>query len=460
MSPFSGDEAMKTHASILVASATWLALASLPALAEPGQVFKLEPKPLPDTGAGGFSWWGTSVTPLKELPKGVSGVEALGAKLSFARRADARYELILTKSSKGQDHRDRLYLDANGDGKFATSECHDISRSHGAITVKASGSGRLSVNIRPLEVRVETDGASVRYWIAVRLSTYGRANVNAMYTSVTGLMGEVTFGDKAHLMAAYVRLPLDATTDFSQRVAWPNEGTPRGRAYMTMGSSILLDADGNGTFDRISVYAIGQESGRTTRLHRVDGAYWEVTLAKDGTSVRVAPAKPKVGTLAIPDGVDSGTVLGPEFGACFTGKDKQLELPAGRYVLYQYQLRTPAATLSARDNTAAARFEIRPGQTTRIEAGPPLTMKVTYSSMIVSADGRSVRIAPGASKSGSRGRRGRPPKQINVSLRALDRAGRPISSVWIKNGGRPEAPRFKILGPGDKTIVDDAFKYG
>lgn len=433
---------MKTHVSILAAGAMWVALASSPVLAEPGQVFKLEPKPLPGTGTGGFSWWGTSVTPLKELPKGVSGVEALSAKLNFARRSDVRYELILAKSNRQQEHHDRLYIDANGDGKFAKSECHDTSRSHGAITVKATGSGRFNVTIRPLEIRVETDGASVPYWIAVQVRIYGRGNFNAMYTSVTGLMGEVTFGDKTHLTAVYVRLPLDATTDFSQRVAWPNKSTPRDRGYMTMGPSILLDANGNGTLDRIRVYGIGQESGRATRLHRVDGGYWGVTLAKDGTSVRVAPARPEVGMLAIPDGVDSGAVLGPEFGACFTAKDKQFELPVGRYALYRYELRTPAATLSARDYEAAARFEIRPGQTTRIEAGPPLTMKVTYSSSV------------------PKGRRDRPPKQINVSLRALDCAGRPISSVWVTNGGRPEPPRFKILDPAGKTLVDDAFKYG
>ncbi len=433
---------MRTQASILATGIAWLALASSSVLAEAGRVFKLEPKLLPGAGTGGFSWWGTSASPLKELPKGVSGVEAISAKVGFTRRADVRYQLILAKSSEQQKHPDRLYLDANGDGQFAKSECHDVSRSHGAITVKASGRDRFSVKIRPLEVRVERDGASVPYWVAVQVRTYGRGNVHAMYTSVTGLMGEVTFGDKTRLMGVYVRLPFDATTDFGQRVAWPDGSMSRGRSYMTTGSSILLDADGNGKLDRISVYGIGRESGRTTRLLRLDGAYWELTLAKDGSSVRVAPAKPKVGTLAIPDGVDSGSVLGPEFGACFTGKDKQLELPVGRYVLYRYQVNTAAATLAARDYEAASRFEIRPGETTRIEVGPPLTMKVTYSS------------------SAPRGRRDRPPKQINVSLRALDCAGRPIGSVWVKNGGRPEPPRFKILSSSGRTVLDAAFKYG
>ncbi len=430
---------MKTVTGILAAGAVWLALVPSSAMAEPGKVTKLERKPLPGNGMIGFGYWGTSVQPLKELPEGVSGVEAVCANPSFTQRRVARHGLILTKSNGQQKHHDRLYLDANGDGEFAKSECHDISRSHGPITVRQD---RWHVKIRPLEVRCQKDGASVPYWIAMELSSYSRGNVNLMYTSVTGLMGKVAFGDKAHLMAVYVRLPFDTVVDFSEGVAWPKEEASHERSYMTRGLPILLDADGNGTFDRFNVHGIAPESGRTTRLHRVDGAYWEVTVAPDGGSVRVTPAKPKVGTLAIPAGVESGSVLGPEFGACFTRKDKQIELPVGRYVLFRYQLRTPVAVLVARDYLAAARFEIRASKTTRVETGPPLTMKVTYDSVT------------------EKGRRDRPPKEIRVSLNLLDRAGRSISAVWMEKGRRPEPPQLKILGPGGKTVLDESFKYG
>ncbi len=415
------------------------------ATTRPGRVFKLERQPL--MRADTFSYGGSQAPtrPLDGLPPGVSGFGAVGSELCFTRQASPLHKVVLTKSSRRQARHDRLYFDSDGDGKFAESECHDLSRSQGPVKIKTRRSKVSEVIVQPLKV-LNGQGASAPFhWIAMRVWLPSRGQPGLGYAIITYLVAEATFGGKTRRLAVYALRPFDATDGYDRRVSWGEMPAPDKRKYIKHGFRLLLDVNGNGTFDQTGsdAFGLGPERMQTTRLQRVDGAYWEVAVAPDGRSVRVTPASPEVGTLAIPEGIASGSVLGPEFGACIREGDKALELPVGCYLLVRYQYCTSAASFTARDYYMAACFEIRPGQTTSLEAGPPLQMKITH---------RAIRSGP------RRGRRSS--EQVGISLAMQDCAGRPLLSAQTDKGRKPSPPRFKILSPSGRKVLDAAFKYG
>jgi len=350
--------------AVLTTVSTPAADAGGEATAPPSRVFKLERQPLGRADLLRPGWNQEMTRPLDPPPRGVSGFDAVGTELCFTRRGRRLHKVVLTRSSRRRARYDRLYFDSDGDGEFSESECHDISHSHGPVKIEARRSRGSEVIVQPIKVLSGQGASAVSNWIVMGIWLPDQGQPILRYAGITHLVAEVSFGDKTHRMAVYAVGPFDATTGYDRRVAWEQKTTPDKQKYINLGLKLLLDVNGNKTFDDTGSYDIKPESMRTTRLQRVDGSYWEVAVAPDGGSVRVTPANPEVGTLAIPDGVESGSVLGPEFGACVKKGDKALELPVGRYVLLKYQYCTSAGGLTARDYLMAAPFEIRAGQTT------------------------------------------------------------------------------------------------
>jgi hypothetical protein len=404
--------------------------------AQDGTVFPLKLQPLPGTEMGGFGWWGSSLSPLNVIPEGVKGDEAVSAKLRLSRKGSTEHQVVLTKS-KGQARFERLYIDANANGRFEEGECYDLSRPAGPVTTTARGVDYREIKVRPVKI-TGLDGApgSAR-WIGLMFQErQQRPESFLLYTSITAAMGKVKLGDKEVSLALYERLPFDSGNRLDKRVEMPAADAPKdARAYLRSATQLMLDLDEKDRWIR-------QTS--LTRLIKSNGRYYELKVAEDARSIRVKPVEPQVGMLNIPPSLKACSILGPELAADATPKDKQIELPVGRYVVYHYVYPLTGSQLYGSDVYARNVFEIRAGQATSIEVGPPLELRLSHSWSWA--------------QPASRGKD--PPNTLSFRLEAFDRAGRQVSGIYLEKGGRPPAPQFKILDDKGKTIHTGTFEFG
>ncbi len=398
-----------------------------------GSVFKLQREPLPVSRAGEVPMKGYGISPITEMPPGIDAVEAMGTKVKLGMAGLDRLWVVLAKSSRKQKRHDRLYVDTNGDGRFERAECYDITRTKKPVRVLRSERQYHYVEVTPIKL-VGKQGASP-YWIGLLTYQYERG-AYIRCGSVTCATGKVRFGDKDLRLAIYEP---SLSGRFDRGIDLPGEEAGG------MGSccQLLLDANGNGQFDRLNLRDMGFENRWLTRLVRIGGTYYELKVAADGGSIRITPSKPKVGTLKIPEHVGSASVIGPAFATIVTSKDKQLELPAGTYAVHRYEYRRGSDTLHAAGLKEEGQFEIKAGQTASFRAGAPLRLGVICRS-----------DAPN-----TQGSRNLAPKNVRISMALEDCAGRRVQDLRTGTG-RPPAPRLKIVGPTGKTVLDAAFKYG
>lgn len=348
--------------------------------------------------------------------------------------------ILLVKSSDQQKEFDRLYVDTNGDGRFGKGECYDVSRSNGPVTVVKQEGRVPRFTIRPVKVVAKGATPGPPRWVILTGELSGQ-NSCLSWTPATCVAGQVRFGDKEVLLAIYSP-GSDGVGRFDQRVRLPSAppGSPRRR--MHTGCQVLFDADGNGRFDGVNISGAGPENQWLTRLLRLDGSYYEIAVGEKGQSVRITPAKPAVGILKIPPNVASASLVGPEFATSVSSQDEQVELPAGRYVVYQYTYRTRTGSLWAYDTQARAVLQVRPDQTHSLQLGPPLTFQITHAGV-------------GDTRRGTG-----PMWSVRLNLAVVDSAGRQIYDVRTSKNQRPPAPAFKIVDQAGKIVHKGAFEYG
>jgi len=410
-----------------------------------GQVFPLEFQPLPTKDLRGLrSTAGYFLEPIDEIPEGVEAVKAMSNDAALRRGwrppprglpLFVRRRMVLARSNDKQEGYDRLYVDADGDGRFGSGECHSLSRTDAPrlMMFRTSDGGEMTFReVGECRVKVVgglgTGGATV--WVDVRVSL-GQNRAYVRCTDVTCAMGKVRLGGRDIRLALYYR---DSAKSLGRAVELPDRGARGRKRGIQTGCQVLFDINGNGVFDDLDLSGIGPENRWLTRLIRFRGKYHELAVGQGGRSIRITPSKTKVGTLRIPDGLASASLVGPGFAMRVTNQDRQIELPVGRYVVMAYACQTTAGSLRVRDVMADAVVEIKPGQTTRLEVGAPLVMTVTQNRL------RS--------------------DSLRLALKVLDRAGRRVANVQTSNKQRPPPPRFKIVDAAGKTVLSDAFKYG
>ena len=432
---------MKPTVLMLTAGACVCALVASAALAEaepagkPGKVFQLERKPLPDWDTRGARWQYEQLVPLKKMPAGIEAAKAQGGAMSFGQEKPRRFQIVLARSSKGGENADRLYVDANGNGEFEKGESHDLSHSGGPIQINRSSRRYRRITINPLELTLGEAGSEQPYWIALLIYDYaGQRQSHFRYTSATCVSGRVALGKKEFLLGVYDT----GMTGRFDRCPTFAEGKPDPRRRTPSPCQLLVDVDGNGQFNNLNFYGMGSENRWLTRYLRLGGAYYELKVDAAGRSIHVAPATPKLGTLKIPKEVQSASVVGPAFAAVVVGADKQIDVPAGDYAVYEYTYRQVGGSMRAYDREGSARLGVKAGQAASLAVGPPLTVKVDCQ---------------------SRGR-GSASRQLGMDLALTDCAGRRVVSVSDARGKRPPAPRFTIATQGGKPLLDAAFKYG
>ncbi|MHC4440446.1 MAG: hypothetical protein ACYS3S_24110 [Planctomycetota bacterium] len=174
--------------------------------------------------------------------------------------------------------------------------------------------------------------------------------------------------------------------------------------------AIDLDGDSKFQYGRPGVSEIMPLS----RLINVNGRYYSMDVADDGSSIEFRQAKPQFGTLSL-EGKEAKLALWSDVARQqLSGSGHNWNLPAGRYALVTMEL---TETDAAGDRWAfkiakagagpLGDFEIRPGRTTSFQIGPPFQtrsfMENRNRSVLVGFDlkGRAgERYVPGATRNG------------------------------------------------------------
>jgi len=313
--------------------------------------------------------------------------------------------------------------------------------------------------IHPLEW-AGRQGTSV-YWTELNVQ-HSSGEVVLFWTLATCMMAEMPFGDRRVRVAL---CPYQSTGRYDRGVALVHTRGPGQVPTVSRGCRLLLDLDGNGRFDKpaLDPGAVGPESRLLTRFIRVDGRFYELTVAPDGRSVRATPAKPETGTLSIPAQIEEAQLIGPAFATVVRGSDGPIEVPVGRYSIASYvygkgqNLRAPAASSKpTRPRSRAGRFkpepgfwclsrepkarvEIKAGETTSPRVGSPLTLKVSYDTWRDPEKGNARRIG------------------IGVGL--ADCAGRHVVRVWT-GPGRLLPRRVNVVDQTGRTLRKQRLTHG
>jgi len=462
-----GGAAMRGRAIILAVGAIVLGAGGAVGRAEADRADRtgpatvtFKPQLLPKEVTGLRSSWADTPKPTDDVPSGAEGVEAIGAAFWPPNAPHEKRQVILTKSSAEQKRYDRLYVDKNGNGRFESDECYDISRAAGAVSVVQHTPTVCTAKIHPL-VWTGREGTSV-CWTELRVQ-HADGRVSLFWTLATCMMAEMPFGDRRVRVAL---CPFESTGRYDRGVALVYTRGFGQVPTVSRGCRLLLDLDANGRFDKpaLDPRAVGPESRLLTRFIRVEGRFYELTVAPDGRSVRATPVKPETGTLSIPAQVERAQLIGPAFATVVRGSDGPVELPVGRYSIASYvygkgQDLRPARASSrpARPRSRARRskpepgfwclslepkatVEIKAGQTTSPRLGPPLTLKVSYDTWRGPKKRRATR-------------------RIGVGVGLVDCAGRHVIKVWT-GPGRLLPRRVNVIDQTGRTVLKPRLTYG
>ena len=303
------------------------------------------------------------------------------------------------------------------------------------LYVDTAGTGDLST-AQPLPpVGPENMGMSGPVAITVGAATvklrFGSVgNGQLMLVSPGGYMaGEVKLAEQTYRVAAVCNSS-DGRYDKALQL-------PLSRASQPEFNILAIDLNQDGRFDPNTLEA--GEVMPLARMVKVKDVYYNVTLAPDGSSVRLEKADPGMGTIDVGSPDVEMMVLSDAGFQRFSGSGGKWQAPAGRYMALQVQLAKTDAqgakwTLSGSGAGKLENFEVRKGETLAMKLGPPLVTKVEATpagegtvSIGMALEGQSgERYAPGAAKTGA--------VQSPPELKILDQAGKVLATGKFEFG--------------------------
>ncbi len=316
----------------------------------------------------------------------------------------------------------RLYADTDGDGDLSdetpvpTGDQEQLALGWqtqtvvlGPVTLKAPGGKSVQVYIRPTVFR------DLR-----RLGIYaGGLRTGEVRLGGRSYQVAVVDGDYDGRYDGTVSLPLD----FSE-----------GPVVDILG----IDLNDNRKFE-LTLDPPLFEALPLPRMVSVEGAYYSVDVAADGSAIRLKEVEPAFGTLDAGSADVEAVFLSENGFHLLSEGEGKWRLPVGKYTPLQVTLKKTDDSgstwkLSGQfDPTELPCLEIGPGETQTLEVGPPLSAQTDVSPM-----GESV--------------------SIRFSL--VGRGKETYAPGAMKDGQRNPAPKFEIADESGKVVLSDAFQYG
>jgi len=323
-----------------------------------------------------------------------------------------------------------LYVDSDRDGNLAEETPVSGTRGESGITFAgASVPG--------------ADGRSVR----VRMNSHTREASQApgcLHMAAAGYRtGQVRLAGKTYRVAV-----IDG--DLSGRY----DDVPAGPLPDRRVDAVVFDRNGNGQFERFDPTGNPPEWSPLAKALAVDGAWYAVTVAADGSKIDLSPTQPTYGHLDLgPHRLTLGAFS--DFGyQRIESQGGKVRVPAGRYAAVSLELLKSDGTADwrlqlARDPGRLGAFVVEAGQTFSMPLGPPLvptagveqTEGVVTTSNLVGPDRRSIPI-------------------VRLDYRLEGRSGERYAPAVMKGSTRVPPPEVEIVDSTGKVIYSGKFAYG
>jgi hypothetical protein len=208
--------------------------------------------------------------------------------------------------------------------------------------------------------------------------------------------------------------------------------------FSSMRETLLcIDLNHDGRFE--STNETGEAMPLFPGLH-VKDLYYSVNVAPDGSSITLALVEPDCGTLdaGCPD---LSLKLWSESGLhLLSGSQGKWRLPAGWYWVMAHRLsrtdaaKTPWQVIGQSRFGPIRMFEVRAGETSAIQVGPPLALKVQPAPL---ADG-----------------------VIDIGIFIQGRGGEGYSAGVTQNGVLRQSHTLRILDEAGKVLATGKFEFG
>ena len=316
----------------------------------------------------------------------------------------------------------KLYLDSDGDNDLADEEpvegTSEKMENYPGQDPRELDFGVVAVTVKGLEqpMKVRISGRKYR-------EDYAYLRMRP----ATALTGEVTLGGRKYNIQIM---------DGNQNGRYDDTFTSARRYDY---DALMLDRDGDGEISHEGYFGGGEVIPLPGKL-QFGEKWYTISVAEDGSKVKLEPADPGYGKLQW-GCEDAELTLISDAGYYKIGPgETEHRLPAGSYGGVAVELRRTDDSgnewsISSTWQTGELReFTIREGETKSMNAGLPLSGKVT--------------VQP----------RGRGNVSIGYAINGP--AGEEYSAGATKRGRRQPAPKFKILNESDEVVHTDKFEYG
>ncbi|MBN1916869.1 MAG: hypothetical protein JW889_03080 [Verrucomicrobia bacterium] len=326
----------------------------------------------------------------------------------------------------------RLFADTNADGRLADEQpiaLQTMDRTAGRVA-RSSGAAveTHAIAYRTLTIRAPGRSRGAMVTLGVDGWVQGRTQVFLSFYPGALMSGVVTLNGTAQTVAL-IDKNLDGRYD----------GFMKGPAAgLRLDCDAMgIDLDGNGHY---GASRTGAEIFELGRLLRLGDEYYDIRPARDGATLTLKRAAPKMGTLDV-GCPDLELTLQSAMGtAVLSSNGGTWRLPVGTYEIRGFALRLTgpdgvawAVQGNGTQGGALSRFEIRRGRTTRITAGPPLTL---------------------AAQTTARG------DAISINVDIVGRAGEHYRADVSRDGMTQPAPAFVVIDNSGAELVSGAFAYG
>lgn len=333
----------------------------------------------------------------------------------------------------------KLYIDKDADKDFSdetpvsgtpvTLGADTLESQQFAAMKQRPGDALHVYDFGPLLVPVTTAAAKaeVKCRVLAAVADSGEHALLLRYDGVRG--GEVRVGEHAYRV---VVADADCDGRFDGTVSVPVSGP----SFDAFG----IDLNGNGAFDMNLQSEDIPELMPLPKMLCLNGSYYGIQVAPDGSAIALEKVEPKLGTLEVATPGVELVVLGDCGYQRLGGGEGKWRLPAGVYMLLQIGLKATdqagdSWTLTGRGASKELQeFRIAENEATTLPAvGPPFTSRAITASM---------------------------GDTLLIIFSLVGKANEGYSPGAVKNGKQLLPPKFEITDESGKVVLADTFQYG
>ncbi len=266
------------------------------------------------------------------------------------------YLLVALDQSKAGGPHDRLYIDADGDGRLAG----ETSVSAWPTEREGMPEGYEYVQFGPVKVLFKGDDGPITYHVIVTFYSY-KERTSLYVRSAGWYEGKIRIGDREYVCRLF---------DYNGNGAFNDASTKTRDADL-----LSLDVKGDGKFVQFFMGKYLQPVA--------PGPYYLLTAARDGACVTIAPAgEVPVGTVGLPKDTGFVELVGENGHFRRHAKDGPVQVPPGVYGLKYIDFKrnddkgVPWELMGDAFPESLV-FEVKPGETAAVAVGEPIVSTLT-----------------------------------------------------------------------------------